>query len=94
MPSSTSDICLYFLALFLPPLSVFLKTGCNSDFIINIGLSILGWIPGVIHAWYETESGFSMPLNAVLTIAAGGLLASTPRPLERQERRHETRGCE
>jgi uncharacterized membrane protein YqaE (UPF0057 family) len=51
MPSSTSDICLYALAVFLPPVSVFLKTGCNSDFLISIGLSILGWIPGVIHAW-------------------------------------------
>jgi len=51
MPSSTSDICLYVLALFLPPVSVFCKTGCNSDFLISIGLSILGWIPGVIHAW-------------------------------------------
>ena len=51
MPSSTSDVCLYFLALFLPPLAVFFKIGCNSDFLINIGLSILGWIPGVIHAW-------------------------------------------
>ncbi|KAJ9615299.1 hypothetical protein H2200_001374 [Cladophialophora chaetospira] len=50
--SSTSDVLLYFLALFLPPLSVFLKTGCNSDFFINILLSILGWIPGVIHAWW------------------------------------------
>ena len=47
-PSSTSDILLYFLALFLPPLSVFLKTGCDSNFIINIALSILGWLPGVI----------------------------------------------
>jgi uncharacterized membrane protein YqaE (UPF0057 family) len=51
MPSSTSDICLYILALFLPPVPVFIKTGCNSGFLINIGLSILGWIPGVIHAW-------------------------------------------
>ncbi|RVX74822.1 hypothetical protein B0A52_01099 [Exophiala mesophila] len=51
-PSSTSDILLYFLALFLPPLSVFLKTGCDSNFIINIALSILGWLPGVIHAWW------------------------------------------
>lgn len=47
-PSSTSDILLYFLALFLPPLSVFLKTGCDSNFLINIALSILGWLPGVI----------------------------------------------
>ena len=51
-PSSGSDICLYFLAIFLPFISVMLKTGCGADFLINICLSILGWIPGVIHAWY------------------------------------------
>ncbi|EME88373.1 uncharacterized protein MYCFIDRAFT_181233 [Pseudocercospora fijiensis CIRAD86] len=52
MPSSTGNVLLYFLALFLPPLAVFLKVGCGADFLINILLSILGWIPGVIHAWY------------------------------------------
>ncbi|EME49037.1 hypothetical protein DOTSEDRAFT_99066, partial [Dothistroma septosporum NZE10] len=52
MPSSTSDVCLYFLAIFLPPVAVVLKAGCGADFLINICLSILGWIPGVIHAWY------------------------------------------
>jgi uncharacterized membrane protein YqaE (UPF0057 family) len=50
--SSTGDILLYFLALFLPPVPVFLKAGCGADFLINICLSILGWIPGVIHAWW------------------------------------------
>ncbi|KAK3687734.1 hypothetical protein B0T22DRAFT_498055 [Podospora appendiculata] len=51
-PSSTSDVLLYFLALFVPPLAVFLKRGCIADFWINICLTILGWLPGVIHAWY------------------------------------------
>ncbi|EXJ84930.1 hypothetical protein A1O3_05605 [Capronia epimyces CBS 606.96] len=46
--SSTSDVLLYFLAIFLPPLAVFLKTGCDSNFIINILLTILGWLPGCI----------------------------------------------
>ncbi|KAF9482725.1 UPF0057-domain-containing protein [Pholiota conissans] len=50
--SSTSDVLLYFLAIILPPVAVFLKRGCAADFWINICLSILGWIPGVIHAWY------------------------------------------
>jgi uncharacterized membrane protein YqaE (UPF0057 family) len=43
-----SDVLLYFLALFLPPVPVFLKRGCAADFLINICLSILGWIPGVL----------------------------------------------
>ncbi len=50
--SSTSDVLLYFLALFIPPVPVFLKRGCGADILINICLWILGWIPGVIHAWY------------------------------------------
>ncbi|PSS15176.1 hypothetical protein M430DRAFT_123952 [Amorphotheca resinae ATCC 22711] len=50
--SSASDVFAYIVAIFLPPLAVFLKTGCSADFLINICLSILGWIPGVIHAWY------------------------------------------
>ncbi|EPS94124.1 hypothetical protein FOMPIDRAFT_7799, partial [Fomitopsis schrenkii] len=52
--SPTHDICLYFLALILPPLAVFFnKLICRPplDFWINVCLSILGWIPGVLHAW-------------------------------------------
>ncbi|KAF9648366.1 hypothetical protein BDM02DRAFT_3096672 [Thelephora ganbajun] len=44
--SSNSDVLLYFLAIFIPPLPVSRK-----DFCINILLWILGWIPGVIHSW-------------------------------------------
>ncbi|EJD05635.1 uncharacterized protein FOMMEDRAFT_152964 [Fomitiporia mediterranea MF3/22] len=36
----------------LPPLAVFLDSACSVDFIINILLTILGWIPGILHAWY------------------------------------------
>ncbi|WWD03541.1 hypothetical protein V865_001594 [Kwoniella europaea PYCC6329] len=51
-PSSTGDVFLYFLAIFLPPVAVFFKRGCSADVLINILLWILGWIPGVIHAWW------------------------------------------
>ncbi|KAK0183984.1 hypothetical protein F5146DRAFT_1039637 [Armillaria mellea] len=51
-PSSTSDVCLYFLAIIIPPVPVLLKRGCTADFWINLALCVLGWIPGVIHAWY------------------------------------------
>ncbi|KAI0246179.1 UPF0057-domain-containing protein [Lactifluus subvellereus] len=49
--SSTHDVLLYFLAIFIPPLPVFFKRACHADLWINIALWILGWIPGVIHAW-------------------------------------------
>ncbi|KAJ6547468.1 plasma membrane proteolipid 3 [Mycena capillaripes] len=39
-------------AIILPPLGVFLERGCGADLLINILLTILGWIPGIIHALY------------------------------------------
>jgi len=59
-----SDVCLYLLAIFLPPLAVFLDTGCSADFLINILLSILGWIPGVIREWILGGVGM---LECILT---------------------------
>jgi uncharacterized membrane protein YqaE (UPF0057 family) len=38
------------LAIFLPPAAVFLTLGPSPAFLINVGLTILGWIPGSIHA--------------------------------------------
>ncbi len=40
---------LYILAIFLPPLAV-LFTGRFGSFLLNILLTILGYIPGLIHA--------------------------------------------
>ena len=70
-PSSTSDVLLYFLALFLPPVPVFLKTGCSADFLINIALSILGWLPGVIHAWWII-SKHTRPATPKTTVGPNG----------------------
>ncbi|KAJ5644834.1 hypothetical protein N7507_010845 [Penicillium longicatenatum] len=52
MPFTASDICKIIFAIILPPLGVFLERGCGADFLINILLTILGWLPGVIHALY------------------------------------------
>ncbi|KAH9385617.1 uncharacterized protein NEMAJ01_0513 [Nematocida major] len=40
------------IAIFLPPVAVFLVTGCGVDLLINILLCFLGFIPGCIHALY------------------------------------------
>ena len=40
---------LYIIAIFLPPLAVLL-TGRIGSFFLNILLTILGFIPGLIHA--------------------------------------------
>lgn len=37
-------------SILLPPLGVFLTVGLGSAFWINILLTLLGYIPGIIHA--------------------------------------------
>ena len=36
----------------MPPVGVFLVAGCGADLLINICLTLLGYIPGHIHAFY------------------------------------------
>jgi uncharacterized membrane protein YqaE (UPF0057 family) len=40
------------LAIVLPPIPVALRYGMSNKLIINILLTMIGWIPGVIHALY------------------------------------------
>lgn len=53
MALTCGDILKFIAAVILPPLGVFLEKGvCDKDLLINILLTVLGWIPGVIHAFY------------------------------------------
>ncbi|KAE8392621.1 putative stress response RCI peptide [Aspergillus alliaceus] len=52
MAGTCSMLCLILITLFIPPLGVFLISGCSADFFINILLTILGYLPGHIHAFY------------------------------------------
>ncbi|RAR04124.1 UPF0057-domain-containing protein [Stemphylium lycopersici] len=45
-------LLLVIITIFLPPVGVFLVSGCGADFLINILLTILGFFPGHIHAFY------------------------------------------
>ncbi|KXL50620.1 hypothetical protein M433DRAFT_419129 [Acidomyces richmondensis BFW] len=47
-----SAILVVIITIFLPPLGVFLIAGCGADLLINICLTILGYFPGHIHAFY------------------------------------------
>lgn len=38
------------LGLILPPVGIFLTYGVGPTLFINIGLTLLGWLPGSIHA--------------------------------------------
>ena len=44
------DLVRIIVAVLLPPLGVFLQVGIGRDFWINILLTLLGYIPGIIHA--------------------------------------------
>ena len=44
------DILRIILAILLPPLGVFLQVGIGFHFWLNIVLTILGYVPGIIHA--------------------------------------------
>ena len=44
------DLLRFAVAILLPPLGVFLQVGIGKHFWINILLTILGYIPGIIHA--------------------------------------------
>ncbi|KAF2973402.1 hypothetical protein GQX73_g142 [Xylaria multiplex] len=49
----SSDLFLGVIAILFPPLAVWVKRGlCSADSIINILLCVLGYIPGLLHAWY------------------------------------------
>lgn len=48
--SPAMDVLRILLAIVLPPLGVFLQVGIGLHFWLNILLTILGYIPGVIHA--------------------------------------------
>ncbi len=50
--SVMSDLIKILLAIFLPPLGVFLEVGLGKHFWLNILLTILGFIPGIVHAVY------------------------------------------
>ncbi len=46
------DVLRVLIAILLPPLGVFLQVGIGLQFWLNILLTLLGYIPGIIHAVY------------------------------------------
>lgn len=44
------DILRVLLAIVLPPVGVFLEVGIGMHFWLNILLTLLGYVPGIIHA--------------------------------------------
>jgi len=51
--TEVDKVLLYVLAVFIPPVAVGLHTNWETTpVLINIILTLLGWLPGVVHAFY------------------------------------------
>ena len=50
--STLGDIFRIVLAILLPPLGVLLEVGLGKQFWLNLLLTLLGYIPGIVHAVY------------------------------------------
>ena len=44
------DLLKIVLAIFLPPVAAFLQVGLSLHFFLNIVLTLLGGLPGMVHA--------------------------------------------
>lgn len=49
-----SDIILLAVSVLLPPLGVAIAKGLGGAFVLNIILTLLGYIPGLVHAVWIT----------------------------------------
>lgn len=47
---STNKLLLVIIAIFIPPLAVGLKSGIGGALILNIILTLLFYLPGLLHA--------------------------------------------
>lgn len=52
MKKEDKNLLALILAILLPPVGVFVKEGFNIQFVINILLTLFGYIPGIVHALY------------------------------------------
>lgn len=81
-----SDLCLIILSILFPPLPVWIRRGiCSGDSLINILLCILGYFPGLIHAWYIIAK---YPPYSGTHESQVYYVYLTPRDLERQQETH------
>ncbi|KAI2623393.1 hypothetical protein GGR54DRAFT_638627 [Hypoxylon sp. NC1633] len=49
---TVSAVLIILITILLPPIGVWAVAGCGADLFINICLTILGYFPGHIHAFY------------------------------------------
>jgi len=49
------SILIIILNILLPPVAVFMKHGIGTTLLISIILTLIGWLPGVIHAFVVND---------------------------------------
>ena len=50
------SILMILLTFLFPPVPVALKEGIGTQLLLNVLLTLIGWLPGVIHAfWVQTR---------------------------------------
>ncbi|EXJ60480.1 hypothetical protein A1O7_04633 [Cladophialophora yegresii CBS 114405] len=52
MSDTIPALLIVLITILIPPIGVFMVAGCGADFFINVCLTLLGYIPGHIHAFY------------------------------------------
>lgn len=52
MAFTATDPIKIIFAILLPPVGVFMEVGLKGHFWLNLLLTLLGYIPGIIHALY------------------------------------------
>ena len=51
-----NKLVLIIIALLLPPLAVFMKSGAGKDLLINILLCFVFWVPAIVHSlWIVSQ---------------------------------------
>ncbi|PSK42671.1 plasma membrane proteolipid-like protein 1 [Elsinoe australis] len=66
-----ATVLLIILTIFLPPVGVYCVAGCGADLLINICLTLLGYFPGHIHAFYVEYVYYKRRDNAEIGPAPG-----------------------
>ena len=56
------SLLMILLTIFLPPVAVLVKEGVGTQFLLNILLTLIGWLPGVVHAFWVNTRGSSAPV--------------------------------
>ena len=51
------SLLMILLTIFLPPVAVAIKEGIGLQFLLNVLLTLIGWLPGVVHACWVASRG-------------------------------------